>query len=194
VAAHIEEAAWIEDTERQSRERPVPGFHSLVEGSVKIDQRLKGGESLCVGNGLVLDAIHTPGHSSGSLSLHFPADGVLISGDAVPLRGSLPIYEDVQASIGSLEKLRRIGGLKILLSSWDEPRSGESIYALIDDGVSYIRHIHEVIREEGGDAPSFDFAELGARVMTKLGFPGMLLGPVAATIKAHLKAMAKIGD
>lgn len=40
IAAHHGERAWIEDVELQSRERPVPDFHSLVGGSVRIDRIL----------------------------------------------------------------------------------------------------------------------------------------------------------
>jgi hydroxyacylglutathione hydrolase len=187
TAAPGAEAAWIEDTERQFRERPIPGFHSLVGGPVKIDLPLRGGECLDLGGGLFLDVVHTPGHSQGSMSLHFKQDGVLISGDAVPLRGGLPIYEDVSASVASLEILRRIEGLNVLLSSWDEPRSGESVYALMDDGIAWIRHIDEVIRKERGDAQPPDFTEFGERVMEALGFPPMVLGPMAGTIRAHLR-------
>jgi glyoxylase-like metal-dependent hydrolase (beta-lactamase superfamily II) len=34
VAAHGGEKDWIEDTDRQFRERPMPGFQSLVGGTV----------------------------------------------------------------------------------------------------------------------------------------------------------------
>ena len=34
VASHPADKDWIEDTDRQERERPVPGFKDLVAGSV----------------------------------------------------------------------------------------------------------------------------------------------------------------
>jgi glyoxylase-like metal-dependent hydrolase (beta-lactamase superfamily II) len=37
VAAHPAERAWIEDVERQNRERPVPGFATLVGGPVPLE-------------------------------------------------------------------------------------------------------------------------------------------------------------
>ena len=40
-AAHLGEKAWIEDVALQARERPVPGFNSLVEGPVEIDHVLQ---------------------------------------------------------------------------------------------------------------------------------------------------------
>jgi glyoxylase-like metal-dependent hydrolase (beta-lactamase superfamily II) len=45
VAAHAAERTWIEDVDLQARERPVPGFKSLVEGSVPVDLVLQGGKS-----------------------------------------------------------------------------------------------------------------------------------------------------
>ncbi|MDT8358566.1 MAG: MBL fold metallo-hydrolase, partial [Methanomicrobiaceae archaeon] len=36
IAAHPAEMAWIEDVERQNSERPVPGFDTLVGGSVRV--------------------------------------------------------------------------------------------------------------------------------------------------------------
>lgn len=44
VAAHPGERTWIEDTDRQVRERPVPGFHELVGGSVPVDRIVGDGE------------------------------------------------------------------------------------------------------------------------------------------------------
>ena len=40
VAAYSAEKDWIEDTEKQFRERPVPGFHTLVGGPVSVDRLL----------------------------------------------------------------------------------------------------------------------------------------------------------
>ena len=34
TAAHAAAVPWVADPERQYRERPVPGFHELVEGAV----------------------------------------------------------------------------------------------------------------------------------------------------------------
>ena len=50
VAAHPLDVPWIEDTERQFRERPVPGFHDLVEGPVKVSQLLKDNDVLELGD------------------------------------------------------------------------------------------------------------------------------------------------
>lgn len=124
VAAHEAERAWIEDTGLQARERPVPGFAELVGGSVKVDRLLADGEILDLA-GLPATVLHTPGHSQGSVSLWFPAEGVLIAGDAVPRPGQMPIYDDVPAAVRSIASLWRLSGIQTLLSSWDEPQQGD---------------------------------------------------------------------
>jgi glyoxylase-like metal-dependent hydrolase (beta-lactamase superfamily II) len=40
VYAHPAERNWIEDIDTQAKERPIPGFHQLVGGSVRIDHEL----------------------------------------------------------------------------------------------------------------------------------------------------------
>jgi hydroxyacylglutathione hydrolase len=48
-----------EDVELQFRERPVPGFHTLVGGSAVVDRLLTGGEILTLEDGLTLEVFHT---------------------------------------------------------------------------------------------------------------------------------------
>jgi glyoxylase-like metal-dependent hydrolase (beta-lactamase superfamily II) len=94
VLAHPNEKSWIEDVDLQERERPVPNFHSLVDGSVKVDEILENGDVLNLGENISLKIIHTPGHSEGSISLLIPEEGVLFTGDVIPIKGDLPIYDD----------------------------------------------------------------------------------------------------
>jgi hydroxyacylglutathione hydrolase len=97
VMAHWGDRRWIEDTDMQERERPVPGFRTLVAGPVAVDRVLADGETIDLGRFLVAP-FHTPGHSRGSLSLYIRSDRALITGDAVPVPGEPPIYEDAANS------------------------------------------------------------------------------------------------
>lgn len=101
IAAHPAERAWIEDVVLQNRERPVPGFSILVGGSVRLDCELTEGGSINSEDTEVgeLRVFHTPGHSPGSISLSLPNEGVLFSGDAIPVTADLPVYDDAPASI-----------------------------------------------------------------------------------------------
>ncbi len=165
VAAHPAEKAWIEDVDRQAKERPVPGFHSLVGGSIVVDRELNDGEVL---NGLRLEVLHTPGHSQGSISL-LTSEGELFSGDAIPVLNDLPIYEDVKASVDSVKKLKQVQGVRTLLSSWDRPREGEQAYQAMDEGLNYLQTVHKTVLDTSKAEPNLDPMELSKRVLQKLG-------------------------
>ena len=85
IIAHRAEKDWIEDTEKQFKERPVPGFHTLVAGPITLDRLLGDGEIVDCGGKIRAEVIHTPGHSRGSITLLFPSEKALITGDALPL-------------------------------------------------------------------------------------------------------------
>lgn len=117
IAAHPAERQWIEDVDLQNRERPVPGFGTLVGGSVQLDHELVDGDGIEPDETRAVDlqVLHTPGHSPGSISLLMQSEGVLFSGDAIPVAGGLPVYDDVLASVQSLHRLHRIAGIRLLL-------------------------------------------------------------------------------
>ncbi|MHB0935542.1 MAG: MBL fold metallo-hydrolase [Armatimonadota bacterium] len=185
VAAHAAERTWIEDTDLQGRERPVPGFAELVGGPVTVDRLLADGETLDLA-GLPAAVLHTPGHSHGSLSLWFPTDGVLIAGDAVPRPGQMPIYDDVPAAMRSIAALWRLPNLNTLLSSWDEPRHGASTYVALEEGLQYIVYIHEVVQKVVKAGP-LEPMELCRRVVEAMGLHPSSVNPLTArTLLAHL--------
>jgi hydroxyacylglutathione hydrolase len=188
VAAHALEKPWIEDVDVQYRERPILNFHSLVEGSMKVDQELKDGDTLDLGEGLFLKVIHSPGHSKGSISLVLEQKGVLFSADAIPMRGAVPIYEDVLSSIDSIRKLKKWRGLKTLLPSWDEPRHGEEVYSLMEEGLLHFQQLHHTIRRVRDESPGADLTALGSRVLQAMNLPQTALIPIVIrSFEAHLK-------
>lgn len=187
IAAHKEDTPWIEDVERQYRERPIGNFHSLMEASLKVDLPIGDGDKLDLGDGQTLEVIHTPGHSKGSICLLFKEDGALITGDAVHISGAVPIYDDVVLSIQSIRKLREIQDLKVLLTSWDEPHYGDRVYELLDEALQYFQKIHEVVLKEKDRAPDSDVMELSGRILKGLGLPEAALMPIVIrSIEAHL--------
>lgn len=189
VAAHSEEKGWIEDVGLQAAERPVPGFESLVAGSVKVDRILEDREVFDLGCGLKLQVFHTPGHSKGSIAILLLGYMALFTGDAIPVPGEMPIYEDVIASIESIKTLKRITGLRYLLPSWDEARTGEEAYRRMDEGLKYIGRIHDAVlgnSEEGG-LRSCE-GEFAGRVLASLGIPPEQANPlVARSLSSHLR-------
>ena len=145
--AHGAERAWIEDVTRQQQERPVPGFDSLVGGSVPVDREITDGQVLDFGAGTALRALHTPGHSRGSLSFLLEDSGTLFCGDVVPEPGAMPIYDDVAALVGSLQGLSALPNLSALYSSWADPLFGAAAAESVQTGLGYLRQIHETVRQ-----------------------------------------------
>ena len=62
---------------REQFQPTVCAFRGAVEG---VDRVLRGGDELKAGDG-VFEVLHTPGHSSDSICLYGPEDGVLFAGD-----------------------------------------------------------------------------------------------------------------
>jgi glyoxylase-like metal-dependent hydrolase (beta-lactamase superfamily II) len=139
-------------------------------------------------DGLSLKVIHTPGHSRGSISLWLPEEKALFSADAVPIAGDMPIYDDILESVLSIERLKAMEGIELLLASWDDPRRGERAYQVLDEGLRYLQHIHETVLKAAGDPGDLDSTELCRRVMKELGMPDVMANPlIARSFQASLK-------
>jgi hydroxyacylglutathione hydrolase len=190
VAAHLAERAWIEDVERQNRERPVPGFSTLVGGPVPIDYELEGGLTIDTdGTGdYELQVIHTPGHSAGSIALFLSGERALFSGDVIPVTGDLPVYDDVTESIRSIRLLRSVRGIRVLLAAWDEPRLGEDAYGQMERALAYLKKIHEAVVACAGNSNP-DPMELTRKAAAALGLPPQAVSLLLArTFAANLRA------
>ncbi|MEN6610536.1 MAG: MBL fold metallo-hydrolase [Methanoregulaceae archaeon] len=189
VAAHPAERDWIEDVNFQERERPVPGFKTLVGGSVPVDTLLPDSSRIHPEHAGTLRVIHTPGHSAGSISLLHKEEGALFSGDAIPLPGDIPIYDDPGALVRSIHILRDIPDLCWLLSAWDEPQKGSRAYERMDAGIGYIGKIDTAVKKAAGAGPAPSPHELAARILASLGIPAAAANPlVARSFIIHLTA------
>ena len=189
IAAHAGEKNWIEDVDLQFRERPVPGFHDLVGGPVKVDSILVDGDILKLEDSMIVNVYHTPGHSKGSISLLLQPGNSLFSGDAVPISGDLPIYDNVQALVESIKKLQNIKNIKYLLSAWDEPRRENLAYGQMDNSLWFIQKLHDTVFKVAGESGSQDPVETGKRVLVELGLPQSIINPLfVRSVQANLAA------
>ncbi|MGV8089656.1 MAG: MBL fold metallo-hydrolase, partial [Methanothrix sp.] len=133
--------------------------------------------------GLTLQVIHTPGHSPGSVSLWYAEEKALFSADAIPIPGDMPIYQDILASVRSIQRLKRIEGIEHLLSAWDGPRSGSNAYLVMDRGLEYLQRIHSAVLRAAdgmGSPAEIDPMELCRRVVTEMGLPLHMTNPLVA--------------
>ncbi len=179
VSAHIAERNWIEDTNLQEKERPVPGFQTLVGGSVTVDNLLYGGESIRVDQGISLEVIHTPGHSAGSISLWCPSDKVLFTGDAVLVPGDMPIFDNYQSAVDSLKKLEDIE-LEWLLSAWDEPKQTAEARILFSESKDWLKKINATVLKVSNIRGAGDYMEICRDVVAELRLPQFAVNPLVA--------------
>ena len=189
IAAHPAERAWIENVDLQNRERPVPGFATLVGGPVKVDHELVDGDTIEPDETRANEMLvfHTPGHSEGSISLLLHSEGVLFSGDAIPVAGDLPVYDDAAASVQSVKRLRGLNGIRVLLSSWDEPQTGDAVYQQMDKALDYLRKIQKTVLALSAEGIT-DPIELTKKTAAFLGLPPEAITPLLArTFAANLQ-------
>jgi hydroxyacylglutathione hydrolase len=189
VAAHPAERAWIEDPGLQARERPIPGFATLAGGPVQVDRLLQDGDHVGFGGDRFITVIHTPGHSAGSISLLLGDEGVLFSGDAVPVKGEIPVYDDPIASIRSIERLEELSGVRVLLPSWDSPKTGAGVGRATADGKKVIRALHAAVIRAA--AKESDPAAVTRLVVQDLGLPEAALPVISRAVAGHLRVLER---
>jgi glyoxylase-like metal-dependent hydrolase (beta-lactamase superfamily II) len=186
VLAHEAERVWIEDIEVQNEERSVPGFFDLIDSSVNLDTFLENGQQLDLKNGLSLNCFHTPGHSKGSISLLVPEEGVLFTGDCIPVEMDIPNYDDFKDLKSSLLRLKEFQDLRVMLSSWSEPIYDKlKMRESIEKGEEYLSKIDTIVKKHYLNAE----ADLVCcrNVITELGLP-----PVFATPMTHRAFLSHI--
>jgi hydroxyacylglutathione hydrolase len=187
VAVHKAERHWVEDIQRQHRERPIPNLFDLVGESVLIDQELIDGETVLLEKGKTIRIIETPGHSPGSVSFFFEEEGALFSGDSVPSAGTIPIYVDPEASLASIQRLKKLSNIQYLMSSWHEPIVGSRIAEVMDEGYKYIRKIDAIVADLHREKPLLSSEALSSLALERLGLKvPKVLFMIEATFKGHL--------
>lgn len=177
IMAHEAEKLWIENIEIQLQERPVPGFYTLVDKSVMIDEFLSDKQTLKLGNEISVEVIHTPGHSAGMLSLLFREDKVLFTGDAIPLKNDIPNYDNFLQLMSSLNTIRK-QEYQTLLTSWTPAFTDKSeIAKLIAEGEAYIKQIDKAVKENyvGEEAEPLQFCR---KTAAQIGLPPFLANAI----------------
>jgi hydroxyacylglutathione hydrolase len=184
VIAHRAEREWIENPSVQKAARPVPGFDTLVSGPVRVDRTVADGDEIDVAS-FNLKVVHTPGHSAGSITLWAPSERVGVTGDAVPVPGELPIYDDAFETLGSLRRLRSLG-MELMLSAWADPLEGYEINKRLDEAALLVQTVHRsVVRNSTGMEVT---PELLQKVTRDVGLPPEAANPMLArTVLSHLR-------
>jgi hypothetical protein len=117
----------------------------------------------------------------------------LFSGDAIPVPGDLPIYDDPVASIRSMGKLMAVPGIQALYPAWADPVRGDAVYPALESGLSYLHQVHEAVREAVLADPAISPLLLTRTVMAAIGIPPEKANPmVVRSLLAHVRARDRI--
>ncbi|MDD1758662.1 MAG: MBL fold metallo-hydrolase [Methanotrichaceae archaeon] len=189
VVSHRGDQKWIEDLDQQFSDRPVPDFFALVADPVKVDKLVSDGESVLFDECSSVSFLFTPGHSPGSLSLYFPNEKALFTGDAIPVKGDIPNYDSFRLMQSSLEKLEKLTGIEWLLSSWSDPLSDKSsMHRHFNDGKEYLLALDTVVKK-------YYLNTTEATLETcKLVIDELKLPPVYVNQLSHKAFMSHISD
>lgn len=187
VLAHKNELNWIEDIDFQNRERPVPGFHTLVDRPVKVDSSPADGDEIQAAKDITMKIIHAPGHSKGSLNILFKEDRILFTADSIPLKNDIPNYDNFPDLMRSLDVIAKNINYDTLLTSWTPPLTDASgIEKLLNEGQEYMMKIDRTVKETyaGTEPEPLLFCR---KTIEKLGLPPFLAMPVSdRAFRSHL--------
>lgn len=191
VWSHPAAQTWVEDVEKQYSVRPVPGFHKLVSGSVSVNRLFEDNAVIDLGRES-LQIIYTPGHSECSVTLFCTNSGLLFTGDAIPQGNDLPIYDDVAKAVNSIGRLKKVDGVRHILSSWSDPSLEENPQEILDRGLLYFQKIHSVVRDISINNHSIDPMDLCREVVKVLQLPKLAVNPlVARSLYSHMPLVDK---
>ena len=154
IYAGEKECDWIENIDLQYKKRPIPNFYRLAGESVTVDYRLKDKDKIILEDDCILHVIETSGHSLGELS--YLLEDALFVGDSIPVKGDIPIYEDKDKLLESLDKIKSMkdNGIEYFYPAWDNTYSAESIEKVIEDAKEIVKEIENATRialQENGE-------------------------------------------
>lgn len=141
------EQNWIENIDVQFRERPIPNFYSLIEGSVDVDKVARHGDVIVLEPGITLEVINSSGHSKESLSYYYREEGVVFTGDGIPSPGDIPIFENSDHSIESLNRLQRLSGVRLYCPAWDKTYDYQEGQQVMELARQYMEELSAAVKE-----------------------------------------------
>lgn len=176
VYASEGERRWIEDIDLQFKERPIPNFYNLAGKSSRVDMVVEDGDEISLEDGLAIKAIGTPGHSADGLS--YLAGNALFIGDAVPVKGDIPIFVDEQATRNTLERLGQFSDIENYYPAWDHTYSKEEMAEKLESAKELLDMLKAAVMEMDDGVALPDLVD---RVCEKLKMPMLKMNPLFAT-------------
>lgn len=186
VYAAAGEKRWIEDIDIQYKERPIPGFYRLAGRSVPVDQIIFDGDRIEPEDGLIVEAVGTPGHSADEMS--FRIDDCVFTGDSIPVQGDIPIYVDRDKTVKSMDRLAAMDDVKWFYPAWDKTCTYEELKKKAADGKMLVQIIDESVKKNVQMSGKTELPEMVQAVCRDLKMPCLMKNPLfERTVKCHLE-------
>ncbi|PNV62398.1 hypothetical protein C0033_09835 [Clostridium sp. chh4-2] len=178
IYACREEREWMEDIDKQWNDRPIPGFYKLLDRSIIIDHFIEEEDRINLEPSLTLNVIETSGHSRGSLSFYLEEYRTLFTGDAIPVKGDIPIYVNQTKSQETLLKLLNLDQVLQFCPAWDHAYDREQGILAIKDGYDYLEMIKNAAASVMRDFPQASEKERFMKVCELLSLDSLSLNPL----------------
>ncbi len=173
VYASEGESCWIEDIDLQFRERPIPNFYTLAGRSVPVDYIVKNGDIIEPEPDFRIEVLRTAGHSVDGMS--YLIGNALFIGDAVPVKGDIPIFIDEEETRKTLSLLGQMSSVEMFYPAWDHSYTPENMKTKIKEAGELLDILKQAVMacEDGSDN-----AELTKRVCEYLHLPFLMGNPL----------------
>lgn len=146
VCASEKESRWISDIDLQYAKRPIP------------------------------NQLKWSGHSCEALSYLLQEEHCIFTGDAIPVRGDIPIWIQKEDNRKSLEKLKELERADLFYPAWDMTYTKEEAKRKIEDALILMDEIQKTVIQYREKTESLD--ELVIKVCNTMGTPGFRKNPL----------------
>lgn len=174
-------------------ERPIPNFYKLAGKSAKVDVTVRDGDTIFLEDGMGIQVVSTPGHSADGVS--YRLGNSLFIGDAIPVKGDIPIYINAGDALRTLHTIRELDGIHDYYPAWDRTYAVSDINEKIDDAVHIIRTLDEQVKTILETDKAADIAAITDMVCEGLNMPYLKENPLfLRTIMAHCLSCSDFPD
>ena len=113
----------------------------------------------------------------GADEVSYRMDDVVFIGDAVPVKGDIPIFINLKDTKNSLMRLEQLSDVKSFYPAWDQTYSAEMLKEKIDDAKELVAKLEEIV---GAADYSMEASELVDWVCESLDMPMLKTNPLFA--------------
>lgn len=189
VYASEEAKRWTEDIDLQFQERPIPGFYTLVNEAVSVDETVRDNDCIFLEDGITFQVLDSKGHSNGSVSYLLKERGVLFCGDAIPVQDEFPIFTELDKSRSTLERLGNLSGTRYCCPAWDHVYGEQEFSQKVSAAETLLRKLEDCVRDVHCKYPEISEKELAEAAGNRMGWKDMAVNPLfLRSIKACLES------